>query len=118
MHLTDDDLPLLTSIQQLNVQLLKIQVILYNYYLTADSALFAKQFSVGFDALSRNHGAIEEEIPEAPRLSSIGSLIDSLLTIPTSLDGVMRRSPVDWDQSRSILAEMDPVIQQMDADSL
>ncbi|MEQ8800949.1 hypothetical protein [Haliea sp.] len=118
MYLADDDLPLLTNIQQLNVQLLKIQAILYNYYLTADSDLFAEQFPAGFDTLSSTYGAIEEEIPEAPGLSSIGSLIHSLLAISASLDTVMRKSPVDWDQSRSILAEMDPVIQQMDANSL
>ncbi|MFU8764352.1 MAG: putative bifunctional diguanylate cyclase/phosphodiesterase [Haliea sp.] len=118
MYLADDDLPLLTNIQQLNVQLLKIQVILYNYYLTADSDLFSEQFPAGFDTLSSTYGAIEEEIPEAPGLSSIGSLIHSLLAISASLDTVMRKSPVDWDQSRSILAEMDPVIQQMDADSV
>lgn len=85
MYLADDDLPLLTSIQQLNVELLKIQAILYNYYLTADSDRFAEQFPAGFDALADTYATIEQEIPKAPGLSSIGSLIRSLLTISARL---------------------------------
>ena len=118
MYLADDDLPLLVSIQQLNVQLLKAQAILYNYYLTADSRLFAEQFPKGFNALSKAYLAIEQEIPEAPVLSSIGELIDSLLSISVRLDAVMRRSPIDWDLYRSILDEMDPVVREMDQNSL
>ena len=59
MYLADDDLPLLVSIQRLNVQMLKVQTILYNYYLTADSALFMEQFPPGYDALPNTYLAIE-----------------------------------------------------------
>jgi len=118
MYLAEDDLPLLVSIQQLNVQLLKVQVILYNYYLTADSALFAEQFPPAFDALSDTHGDIQQEIPDAPGLSAIDALIESLVSISTRLDAVMRQAPIDWDRSRSILDEMDPVVRSMDRNSL
>lgn len=118
MYLADDDLPLLVSIQRLNVQMLKVQIILYNYYLTADSVRFSEQFAPGFDALSRTYQDIEKEIPQAPGLGSIGSHIDALLTISERFDTVMRQSPIDWDQSRAILDEMDPVVREMDQDSL
>ncbi|TCO77898.1 putative bifunctional diguanylate cyclase/phosphodiesterase [Chromatocurvus halotolerans] len=118
MYLADEDLPLLVSIQQLNVKMLKAQMTLYNYYLTADSALFAEQFPLEFGALSDTYRAIEAEIPRAPGLGSIGALVDSLLTISTRLDAVMRQTPIDWDLAREILDEMDPVVRQLDEDSL
>ncbi|MEX2516341.1 MAG: bifunctional diguanylate cyclase/phosphodiesterase [Gammaproteobacteria bacterium] len=115
--LSEEHLPLMESIHDLRMQLISTQSTLYAYYLTADRESFARQFIPNFSNLTDSYNHIREQIPEAPGLDVIDTLIVETLALSNSFDRVMRADSIDWDQARAVLDEFPAVARKMDNES-
>lgn len=115
--LAEKHLPLLESVHDLRLQLAATQSILYAYYLTADREDFGKQFIPNFANLTDSYNQIHEQIPNAPGLDTIDTLIVDTLDLSNSFDQVMRAEKIDWDQARAVLDEFPAIAHQMDIES-
>ena len=109
IRLSNIELPLLRDIQSLDLLLLRAQSIIYEYYLTADAAVFKTEFDDNCTALVKRYRDLASRAPNAPALPGIENSIDQLRQLGSRFDTVMRATPIDWDRAREVLESLDPL---------
>ncbi len=104
--LVEINLPRLNDISKLHVAIAGQKPILYEYYATADRAIFLKAFAANQIIIEAGLRTIHGMDESQSYLSQIEKLTDEINSQANQLDKTLTTSPIDWDHARDILEQV------------
>jgi len=105
-ELTGRDMPAIELLSQLGTDVLELEPILYEYYLTTDQARFKRRYE---DRSRRVEAALRQAhaaFAQRSEIDEIAALHRSLSRRAHDLDATLREARVDWDAARDVLADV------------
>ena len=104
--LVSDNLPRLNSISKLRAAIFAQKPLLYEYYASTDRNIFLQAFELNQREIEAHFNTIHTAKVEANLLREISAYTDQISLHAVQLDQTLSASPIDWDRSREILAEV------------
>lgn len=104
--LIEEKLPRLHAINELYLAIIERERLLYEYYATTDSAIILPKLSLIDQRFSSYFREIEQAFPHSQDIEKIRHGDTRVNHLTQQLDTNFQRSPVDWDEARSLLAEL------------
>ena len=104
--LVSDNLPRLHSISKLRAAIFAQKPLLYEYYASTDRKIFLQAFELNQREIESHFNTIHTAKVEANLLKEISAYTDQISLHAVQLDQTLSASPIDWDRSREILAEV------------
>ena len=101
--LLEDKLPILKNISKLQVTIMELEPILYEYYATMDRRNYLHRYGSTTEKIDSLLNSISHSYPSGAEIEDINITFGELLTLASKMDDTMNQRPVDWDHARELL---------------
>lgn len=113
-ELADIELPLFEKVHALRAALARQTLLFHKYYLVGDDVEFTQDFARETAVISTIITALKNDLREDGALTELVTHSEKIKTIARRMQSVMR-PPTDWDGAREVLAEFEPLNENINA---
>lgn len=116
--LVERDLPALKSLSDLKTDVIELEPILYEYYISANRGRFLERLESNRQRIAANLRVAREAFPQSATVADVESRYAEIKSLARSLDETLSAERIDQDQARALIATISrscaQVIQQLD----
>lgn len=117
-YLVEKDLPTLKSLSDLKTDVVELEPILYEYYISGDRRRFLQRSEANEKRIEANLAVAGAAFQQSPTLGSIEQRYAEIKSLAGQLDETLRAAPVDWDRARALIGAISAscarIIQELD----